>query len=207
MPRPARRAIRSPAAWRALLSPVRTEIAETLRWRGPLAVAELAALLARRPDALYRHIDVLRRAGFVVPAGYRRRGRHTEQLVDAAADDFVLRLADPRGDQENRAVVDTVRSFARATERAVRMSARARALRFAGPARNITIQFEMGRLTPARFRELRAHVLAIKDIMDAGKKARAGNLYAAFLVATPVARASGRPSPSPARTRTPARER
>jgi predicted transcriptional regulator len=187
--RPAVIDITSPRAWRILMSPVRTEIAETLRASGAMSIAELAAAVGRPADTLYRHVEQLKAAGFVVTVGVRKSGRHLEQIIDVAADDFRLELADARGEQENQAVVDTVRAFGRAAERAARDAAAARELRFDGPSRNIAINYELGWLTPERFQEVRALVRRLKTIMDDAKAAREGRLYMTLVIACPVARA------------------
>ncbi|MDX2017021.1 MAG: helix-turn-helix domain-containing protein [Planctomycetota bacterium] len=194
MSRPQSLVVVSPQAWRVLMSPVRTEIAEALRCGGAMSMSELASATGRPADSLYRHVELLREAGFVVPAGFRKNGRHIEQLVDVAADDFLLELNDAQGEQENLAVVDTVRSFARATERAVRDASRARELRFEQGSRNISINYEIGWLTPEAFQEVRALVRRLKSIMDEGKRKREGRMYMSFVVATPVVRKSRRRS-------------
>jgi len=53
------------AALRALASATRQEIVDVLTSSGPVTVAELAALLGRRPDALYFHVRALQKAGLV----------------------------------------------------------------------------------------------------------------------------------------------
>src|SRR5262245_58220133 len=58
--------IRSRQAIRALTAATRQEIVDALAGAGALTVARLAALLGRRPDALYFHIRVLLRAGLLV---------------------------------------------------------------------------------------------------------------------------------------------
>jgi hypothetical protein len=194
MSRPQAHVVVSPQAWRVLMSPVRTEIAEALRCGGAMSMAELASATGRPADSLYRHVELLREAGFVVPAGFRKNGRHIEQLVDVAADDFLLELNDAQGEQENLAVVDTVRSFGRAAERAVRDASRARELRFDPANRNISINYELGWLTPEAYQEVRALVRRLKSIMDEGKRKREGRMYMTFVVATPVVRKSRRRS-------------
>ena len=64
--------VRSPEAWRVLISPVRAEIAEALRLLGPCSMAELAAAIDRPADSLYQHLELLQKAGFVVQAGFRK---------------------------------------------------------------------------------------------------------------------------------------
>jgi DNA-binding transcriptional ArsR family regulator len=58
-------AIAKPAAARALASATRQEIVDALSSAGPCTVVRLAALLGRRPDALYFHLRALERVGLV----------------------------------------------------------------------------------------------------------------------------------------------
>lgn len=195
MGRPSQLIITSPQAWRVLLSPIRTEIVEALRCGGAMSMAELSTATGRANDSLYRHVELLRGAGFIVQAGFRKRGRHIEQLIDAAADDFRLELGNDRGDEENLVVIDTVRTFAKAAERTVRDAARAREFRFEQSARNLSINYELGWLTPAAFEEVRSLIRRLKAVMDEGRRKREGRLYMSFVVATPVVRkATRRPS-------------
>lgn len=180
--------VTSARTWRVLLSPVRVEVAEALRAGGPMSIAQLAAMLGRRADSLYRHVELLRKAGFVKHAGHRKAGRHVEQLFEAAARDFVLDLGAEEGPQADRAVVETARAFSKAAERAVRDAARAGALNLARADRNITINFEQSWLTPAKFRQVRNLIRQVKAIMDAGKAPRKGQMYMTLAIATPVVR-------------------
>jgi DNA-binding transcriptional ArsR family regulator len=79
MPRPARLQIKSPAAWRAILSPVRREIVEAMQELGPCPIADVAAASGRPADALYRHVSILVKAGFLVDAGTRKGKRNPER--------------------------------------------------------------------------------------------------------------------------------
>lgn len=172
-----------------LMSPVRVEIAEGLRALGPCSVAELAELIDRPADSLYRHVDLLMQAGLVVQTGFRKAGRNNEQLIDVAAEDFRPAFADTTGDVENETMVETARTLLRAAERAVRDAADARELDFStGPGRNYTINYELSWLTPESFQEIRRLVREIKRLMDEGKKRREGRLYLSLAIATPVVR-------------------
>lgn len=191
MSRPAVQLVRSPAAWEVMSSPVRTEIVEALRLIAPCSVAELAAVIDRPADTLYRHIELLQEAGFITEAGYRKGERNVEQLIDVAADDFAIDFRDSSGEAENRAVVRMAGSFLKATARAVRDSAEARQLEFGSSTRNLAISYELSWLTPERFAEVRGLISRLKQIMDEGKKQRQGRLYMTLAIASPVTRKRG----------------
>ena len=183
--------VQSPAAWGVLISPVRAEIAEALRLLGPCSLAEIGAAINRPADALYKHLDLLQQAGFVVEAGFRKGARNVEQLFDVVAEDFMIDFKDGTGAAENKAVVTTANSFLKAVGRAVRDSAAARQLEFHPARRNLAISYELSWLTPEDFQAVRVLINRIKQLMDAGKQKRAGRLYMSLFVATPVTRRRG----------------
>lgn len=88
--RPAVAFVTDPQQWSVLNSPIRLEIAEMLRCIAPCSVAELAEALHRPADTLYRQLEQLEQSGFVRRVGYRKVGRHAEQLVDLTASDFII---------------------------------------------------------------------------------------------------------------------
>lgn len=183
--------VNSPALWELLVAPVRSEVAEALRIFGPCSVAEVAAALDRPADTLYRHIDALREAGFVRETGFRKNGRHTEQLFDVVADDFVVEFKDNTrkfGSPEGRAIVQTAESFAKTIVKAVKTSADAGELEFEERTRNISINYELSWLTHEQYQEIRGLIRRLKEVMDAGKRRREGRLYMTLAIATPVTR-------------------
>jgi hypothetical protein len=191
MKRTAFHLVRSPAAWSVLISPVRAEIAEALRLLGPCGIAELARVCGRPADGLYKHLELLQKAGFVVKTGFRKGARNVEQLFDVVADDFRIEFNDGKGAAENKAVVQTANSFLKSVGRAVRDSAAARQLEFDPDRRNISINYELSWLTIEEFQKVRALVGRIKKIMDRGKKKREGRLYMSLCITTPVTRRRG----------------
>lgn len=186
--RPPIQLVTDPARWGVLMSGIRFEVAETLRCVGPCTVAELAEQLQRPADTLYRQLDLLEKAGFVHRPGYRKSGRHAEQLVDVVADDFEPAFRDSTGDAENKCMVDMVRAFTRSVAAEVASSAAARRLRMDRGARNLSVSYELSWLTPDAFREARTLIFRLKELMDAGKRERKGDLYVGLSVLTPVTR-------------------
>lgn len=191
MDRPKVHLVSSPTHWETLISPVRTEIAEAMRLLGPCSVAEIAQVVDRPADTLYRHLELLQEAGLVREVGFRKGERNAEQMLDVVADDFVVDFRDSKGDAENRAIVKTVNSFTGAVRRAVRDSAAAKQLVFDADHRNISINYELSWLTPERFQEVRSLIRRLKQLMDEGKKSREGRLYMTLAVAIPVTRKRG----------------
>ena len=205
MPRPTVVRIATAAAWRAILSPVRREILESMQELGPCPIADVAAACGRPADGLYRHVKVLVDAGFLVDAGVRKGRRNTERLFDAAADDFAApRLRRDSTAAERETVALTAEALARSAARAMRASAAAGRLECAAGARNFSVLHQLSWLTPRRFAELRALSGRMNELLEAGRRDRTGELYEALVIVTPVTRRRGthsRPSPAVARAR------
>jgi len=197
--------VSSPSAWQVFISPVRTEVMDALRLQGPCSIADLARALDRPADTLYRHVHLLREAGFVRDMGYRKGGRNNELLIDVTASDYLLDFRDSNDEVQNLAIVDTVNSFTGAIQRATRDSARARQLVFDDDGRNLTISYEVSWLTPGRFRQVRALVARLRRLMKSGHGSREGRLYMSLAVAVPVTRKRGVPESKPRRTTTDSR--
>jgi DNA-binding transcriptional ArsR family regulator len=208
--------VTSPAAWSVLMSPVRVEVAEALRLAGPCSIADIARTLDRPADTLYRHVEALRRAGFVREAGLRKGARNIERLFDVTADDFAPAFDGVAPAVQARVITRAGESLLRAAARAIRDSARAETINLRRGARNFSINYELSWLTPESFEEVRALIRRLKKLMDAGKKRREGRLYLTLAVACPITRRRGAdtprqgpkspvtpasPAPAPSRTR------
>ena len=202
MPRPARLQIKSPAAWRAILSPVRREIVEAMQELGPCPIADVAAASGRPADALYRHVSILVKAGFLVDAGTRKGKRNPERLYDAAANDFLAPNVRRAGAADERQMIAaTAEALAKATARSMRASATAGRLACDAAARNFAVTHYLTWLTPSRFEEVRSLLLRINEIIEAGRREQIGELYESLAILTPVTRARGthaRPTPKTA---------
>lgn len=202
MPRPARLQIKSTVAWRVILSPVRREIVEAMQELGPCPIAEVAAASGRPADALYRHVALLVKAGFLVDAGTRKGKRNPERLYDAAANDFRAPNVRRAGAADERQMIAaTAEALAKATARSMRASATAGRLECDAAARNFAVTHYLTWLTPSRFEEVRSLLLRINEIIEAGRREQVGSLYESLAILTPVTRARGthaRPTPKTA---------
>jgi DNA-binding transcriptional ArsR family regulator len=108
--------IRDPETVRALRTPLRREILETLIRLGGCSVKDLASETGRTPAALYYHIHELTGAGLIQESGKRRVGRRLESVYQPAATKIVLDRAS-RNRPFIRALADLQRSTLRAAER------------------------------------------------------------------------------------------
>lgn len=205
MPRPTVVRIADAAAWRAILSPVRREIVESMQELGPCPISDVAAACGLPADGLYRHFKVLVKAGFLVDAGVRKGRRNTERLFDAAADDFAApRLRKGSTAAERETVALTAEALAKSAARAMRASAAAGRLECAPGSRNFSVVHLLSWLTPRRFAEARALSVRMNELLEAGRRDRTGELYETLVIVTPVTRRRGthsRPAPAAARAR------
>jgi predicted transcriptional regulator len=201
--RPPVQFVTDPAMWAVLNSPIRLEIAETLRCIAPCSVAELAEVLNRPADTLYRQLEQLEQAGFVRRVGFRKSGRHVEQLVDLTAGDFLVDFEQSPRPAAERAIVSTARSALKGALHAFEGAAAEGALKFGRARTNTSLLYELSWLSPAQFEEVRGLLRRLKEILDAGKLERSGDLYLTVALATPVVRKHrprrrGRPAPAAA---------
>lgn len=186
--RPAVRLVTDPRMWSALNSPIRLEICEMLRCIAPCSVAELAEALHRPADTLYRQLDQLEQAGFLHRVGYRKVGRHAEQLVDLTASDFLIDFEGSEPSASGAAIVATAKCAMHGIVAALEGAASAGAVEAGRSRRNTAILYELSWLTPERFAELRSLLQQVKRLLDDGKRERKGDLYLTVGLASPVVR-------------------
>lgn len=180
--------VRDPVQWRVVLSPVRSEILQALRCLGPSSVGELGEMVDRPADTLYRHLEILERAGFVRSCGLRVRGRHRERLYDNVAEDFALDLESLRDAAARRTLSDTAKVFSATAARAISDAAAAGELIAPTEHRNFVVNYELTRLTPKDFKRARELSFQLKQLLDRARAKRAGRLYAAVVILSPVVR-------------------
>lgn len=110
--------IRRPEQIRALRSPVRQEIVDTVQSLGTCSVADVARELGRHADGLYYHFRSLVRVDLLRPAGERRGEGRREALYSTRSPDHTMRLHYDPDDPENAAaVLGVIAGMLRMTER------------------------------------------------------------------------------------------
>jgi|GEM_PF-3808553 len=191
MSRPSVLEISSAEMCKSLLSPVRVEVTEFLRSNGEATVSELAAMLCRPPELLYRHLDILVKTGLVVQTAYRKKGRHVERVYDVAADDIFLAFKGRGSPEDNDAIVDMMGSFSRVIDRTIRRATAARLVDYEAMPRQLMIRYEMSWLTTDDLVELHQLIARIKAIMDEGRKKRQGSIYRWMAVLCPFSEKTG----------------
>jgi len=153
------RRVRTSAELRALASPERQEIVQSLLGRPPQSVREIAAAVGRLPVSLYYHLRALEQAGLIERAGTRAAEKGEEALYRVPAGRLAIR-PDRRGPAE----VDALRKIGAGVFR------RAQRLHDALVAEE-----------PARERLRREHVLAQRTVkLDAAGLKRVNGLLSAL---------------------------
>jgi len=187
----------------AVASPARQEIVDVLMQMGKASVTEIARTLGRPPDSLYYHVRALERAGLVVQAGSRGRGRRREAVYRTDAPELTLRY-DPSSAANVRGTVRIIDSMLRLTGRDFRRGYRAGHAVVEGPRREIWAIRATGWLTPAMIQDVNRRMRDLKNVV-AKRGNRAGRLYAITMVLVPLDR--GRAKRKKVASRTRVRER
>jgi len=191
MPRPAVLSLSSPRAWSLILAPVRFEMIEAMRMCAPCAIAQVAEVLDRPADSLYRHMDKLIDAGVVKRAGVRRTGRRTEQVYDLVADDISPGFAGMTERQAGKVYEGVMATIAKIVARTARDAVRHGGLAGAQPKPHAAAFLEHSWLAPEDMPEFREHMKAIKSFLADKRTPGRGTLYLVTAVAMPVVRKRG----------------
>lgn len=171
---------------RALRSPLRQEIIDALSAAGPRTIAEIAALLDRRPDGLYFHMRLLEKTGLVIQAESKRDGRHVATVYDLPGRPMTLKYEseDPANLRAIANVLDGVlrlskRDFSRCLGKPWAVTE--------GPKRNTWGGRTRGWLTPAEAEKINKHLSAISEIVRAGRPRAGARPHALTCVMVPLA--------------------
>ena len=132
--------VEKPAQIRVLASTARQDVLETVEARGRCTIRELARCLRRRPDALYYHLRVLQRAGFLDVV--REEGESVLSVRRRA----VQLEYEPENARNRAAVLAVVAAMVRGSERGFERGFNSRAT-VSGPARNLWAGRVKGSLT------------------------------------------------------------
>jgi len=156
--------IEDPAQRKALTSPLRLEILEHFL-NGPMAVADLAARMGRRPDSLYYHVRTLVKVGILLPAGTRKSGKRDEALYRVVAPSLGM-----GGEPDDPHLVDdavkALRAGFRMSERELRDAMESGRLCDEGDQRNHWCARQRCRLRPSALKSINKHLAAMQKIID-----------------------------------------
>lgn len=154
----------------ALASPVRREILDHVRRRGPRTVAEVATGLGRKQTSIYYHVNQLVEVGLLVVAGERPGPARPEAVYAAVAAD--IRVEDPGASRATAAIA--ARSAGATLRRALR-EVEAGLKRKAGPTPRVGRH--KARLRPAAEREVLRHLEAVERIFEREAEVAQGRFF------------------------------
>lgn len=184
--------IRGPEQLRALRSPVRQEIVDTVQSLGACSAAEIARELGRPADGLYYHLRALLRVGLLEEAGTRLSQGRSEALYSTRSPESPMRLHyDPEDPENVQAVLEVVASMLRMTERDF-ASAFKPGVISEGPERSLWAARTKGWLSDADLREVNRLLGEIKAIFEKAKEPGRERLHAFTFVNLPIASRSVR---------------
>ena len=158
------------AQLRAISSPIRQEILDTVNALGICSIPEIAEALDRPADSLYYHIRALLKAKLLLDAGTRRKKRHTEALVKAPTE-RVMRLEYKLGDVQNAtAIAKIVRGMLRVAERDFATGLHHSQAQGDSDQRNLNASRQKGWLTQDELREVNEHLLRLQEIFHGAQR-------------------------------------
>jgi len=181
-------AVTSPKAWVTMTAPVRLEMLEALRLLGPCAIADIATMLDRPADALYRHMDKLVRLGAVRELEQRKVGRRLERTYDVVIHPG---FRDGGSKAANQAYDHTVKVICKIAGRASRDAAESGQLKFSAEARTLAALVHHGWLTPSEFARARELLMELQALLGAGRRRPDARLYVIASMLLPVVRKRG----------------
>ena len=184
-------AVTTPKAWVTLTAPVRLEMLEALRLLGPCAIADIATMLDRPADALYRHMDKLVRLGAVRELEQRKVGRRLERTYDVVADHIHPGFRDGGSKAANQAYDHTVKVICKIAGRASRDAAESGQLKFSAEARTLAALVHHGWLTPSEFARARELLMELQALLGAGRRRPDARLYVTASMLLPIVRKRG----------------
>lgn len=178
--------ITRPGQVRALTSTLRQDIVDLVQAMRQASVPELATQLGRPADALYYHVRALQRAGLLVEAGARRRGRHAEVLYSTPDPSRRLILKYRAGGKTATAPMRTlVASMLRSARTEFDAAIGDADCIVDGPRRELWAGRAKGWLTPAELARVNRHLMQLDKLLSAPRSAKRNRLYSLQFVLTP----------------------
>ena len=179
--------IRRPAQIRALTSPVRQEIVDTVQALRRCSVADIARQLGRPVDGLYYHVRTLLRADLLRTDGTRPGTKRPEALYCTASPRHNMQLHyDPEDRRNVREVCRAVGGMLRVTERDFAAAFRPGLAVCSGPARNLRAARGKVWLSRDDLREVNTLLEQLTEILERPARPGSDRLHACTYVLAPV---------------------
>lgn len=177
--------ITEPRQIRALVSPVRQEIADALHSAGPLSISQLANMLGRPADALYFHIRLMERVGLLSRVGEVPTGRRAGALYDVIARPLRI-YYDTARPTVGRAIIKVSGSMMRLAHRDFARAFKDGLVKPEGEHRNTWSGRAKGWVTPDELAEINRCWKRVLGILQDARPREGAQLHAATFVMTPV---------------------
>lgn len=163
---------------RALISPARQDLIDTLHALGQASIAELAERLGRPADGLYYHVRALVAAGLVVEVGQRAAGRRDERLYSSLAPDRRLELRyRPTHAASATALRRLVGSMLRTADREFRVGLARPGVVVQGRQRELWAARSRGWLSPAELERVNALLTELGELLMRGPSSARKQLF------------------------------
>lgn len=177
----------TPRQARSLLLPARLEALEAFQALGAATVAEAAARLGRRPDALHYHVRALQRTGLLrkLPRPADSGGRPAARYAAVEPGRFAFPL--DRASAAGRALwVRASAAVLRAAQRDVAAAVAADEARVDGLVPNTAVHRAKAWLDDADLRDLARRIAAIERFLAARKEPGHGRLHVFTFALAPL---------------------
>lgn len=180
---------------RALASPLRQEIVDSLESAGPCSIAALAEHLSRPADALYFHVRHLLRCGLVIEVERKLEGRHAFSVYDVVGRPLRIDRARARSNDLGR----VARGILRLAERDYQRGFDDPSAQGSGAHRNHWVARALGWLDEAEIVEINRRLESVLELLRAGRPGKGRRAVAVSFALTP-------PTPRRASTQRPVRD-
>lgn len=163
----------------------RLEIIDAIFGIAPCTVAELAEELARTPQSLYYHVNMLVEAGLLKQVGTKKAGKRDEAIYEPVAEHF--RLAPGRDQKATReAMISFNSTVLRLTDRNYRAAFDQGLIRVIDGRQNYYTRRQRAWLTDKDLLKVYEHIDAIGQILLKGNKKREGQAYSLTTILSPL---------------------
>ncbi len=177
--------IRQPRQIRALISPVRQEIADAVHAAGPVSISQLAGILGRPADALYFHVRMLEGVGLLRRTGTASTGRRAGAVYDVCARPLMIKY-DISGSAATRSIVKVSASMLRLAHRDFARAFSEGLVRPEGQSRNTWSGRAKGWLTEDELAQVNRSWKKILELLHKGRPRAGATLHAATFIMTPL---------------------
>ena len=176
-----------PSHWRGLNSPVRNAILQLLISSGPTTIPSIAEQLGRKPKSLYRHVEILLKAGLLVRTGTQPTSRRS--AAEYGFPGSTVRVQHDSGNPEQvKAVGRYLSTELRHANREMIAALESGQARTRGPDRNLRMMHSVGWLDRKKLRRVLALTREIEQVFETSPRRKGTELLAVTVAIRPAKR-------------------